>query len=252
MIYSPEEKMEVLNDNTFNSFLNCKRRLYGLYLEDLELYTEECHPSFEFWCECFEDRVNECWEEFRDLNERRFGETFGRAFHVCRAIYNNHKARSNRLRHKIEKWNNIGSLYFITLTFSPEALERSSADSRRTAVRRFLSDFGILFCANIDYGDKNEREHYHAIICTPEDLPGSWVKDKGVLFLKSFLFEPWAQTYGFYNIQRVSLSEEKCDAKRISKYISKLTNHALKKSTTGARFVCNRKIPSWAKERGYV
>lgn len=253
MIYSPEEKSEVLNDDTFNNFLNCQRRLYGLYLEDVKSFPEAQALSFESWSTLPDqfDVVRECWGEFFDLYSTGLGEGFSRAFHVCRAIYNNHKSRSSRLRKKIEKWNTIGSLYFLTLTFSPDALERSSEDSRRQAVRRYLSDLGLLFCANVDFGDQNQREHYHAVICSPEDLPGSWVKDKGQLFLSSPFFEAWASGYGFYNLQRILLDPETCDSKRISKYISKLTNHALKKSATGSRFICNRKIPSWAKERGY-
>lgn len=252
MIYTLDEKCEVLNDNTFNHFLDCQRRVYGLYLEDVKSFPEASKLSFESWSTLPDavDVVRECWSEFRELFSGRPGESFERAFHVCRAIYNNHKSRSARLRHKIEKWNSIGSLYFLTLTFSPEAMERSSDDSRRQAVRRYLSDLGILFCANVDYGDQNEREHYHAVICSPEDLPGSWKKDKGQMFLVSPFFESWAQSYGYYNLQRIRLDPETCDSRRISKYISKLTNHALKKSASGSRFVCNRKFPSWAKERG--
>lgn len=221
-----------------------------MYLLDVEAFSKNERPSFESWL-CFNDRiVTSVWSEFRDAFPERSDEDFCRSYYVCRAIYNNHRSRSARLKKKIEKWNNIGHLYFVTLTFSDAALVRTSYESRRKAVQRFFCDLDVLYCANIDFGGRNGREHYHAVLCTSEVFPGSLVKCQNIMFLRSPLFEFWERNYGYYNLQPVSLNPETCDSCRIAKYISKLTNHALKNTATGFRFLCNRKIPTWAKKKG--
>jgi hypothetical protein len=115
-----------------------------------------------------------------------------------------------------------GECLFLTLTFNDDALNRSTADSRRQCVRRFLNGFNAPYVANIDFGGKNDREHYHAVICLKKaDFDGY----------------KWAKTYGFYKAQVIKGANSD---KRLAKYISKLTAHAIKETCKGNRIIYSR------------
>ena len=51
----------------------------------------------------------------------------------------------------------------ITLTFSNDSLEFQCEKTRKQYVSRFLNANTVDYIACIDYGKKNQREHYHAI-----------------------------------------------------------------------------------------
>ena len=137
----------------------------------------------------------------------------------------------------LEKTNNIildnKRVYFGTLTFTNEVLANTTQETRRRYVSRYLKSISESYIANIDFGDKeknpqsNEREHYHCLVAC-EDLPSSWC-------------------YGFCKFQKVA--QEEASPKRITSYINKLTNHALKLEKTGKarRLIYSRGFvpPSW-------
>lgn len=109
---------------------------------------------------------------------------------------------------------------FLTLTFSEKALMYNTADSRRQAVKRFLKQFGVPYVANIDFGAKNGREHYHAILRIGEIDYHLW-------------------KYGAINGLKIrndikvdengELTSETIE--KLSRYVAKLTNHAIKETT---------------------
>ena len=109
-----------------------------------------------------------------------------------------------------------GNAWFLTLTFNDKTLERTSKDTRRQYVRRNLQKHFEIYVANIDYGSKNEREHYHALIYCQHDPTSE---------IKAF----WDK-YGFSKIEQVRTTED--DVKRTIKYVVKLTRHALKETTS--------------------
>lgn len=118
-------------------------------------------------------------------------------------------------------------IVFVTLTFNDEFLASNSADSQRQAVRRYLSNQTIDYVANVDYGAKNGRRHYHAVCLISENID----------------LKTWQENYGIINIETVkrSLKEQK-QAYRIGKYITKLANHALKDGTLNTeRLIFRRK-----------
>jgi hypothetical protein len=142
----------------------------------------------------------------------------------------------NSYRRKVrclEKTNNIildnKTVFFGTLTFTNEVLDKTTPETRRRYVSRYLKSISDSYIANIDFGDKeknpqsNEREHYHCLVAA-EDLPSSW-------------------SYGFCKF--IKVSQDEASPKRITSYINKLTNHALKLEKTGK---AKRLIYS----RGYV
>lgn len=101
-------------------------------------------------------------------------------------------------------------IYFGTLTFTDEVLENTSNFTRRVYVRRFLKNISSDYLANIDFGDLNNREHFHCLFsCDNIDK-----------------FKLWK--YGFVNVKKVVFS--KSNKHNISNYIVKLVNHCVKGS----------------------
>ena len=111
---------------------------------------------------------------------------------------------------------------FITLTFTDEVLENTNDKTRRRYVSRFLKDNCINYIANIDFGGQFGREHYHAVVDGSLNLQ-DWHK------------------FGAIHCERIHTNEK--DLNRVSKYIVKLTAHALK---------VNDKVPSLIYSRNKV
>lgn len=144
-------------------------------------------------------------------------ETYGKDVARVTANINNSKRKKyKRCRHRIEQMVLDGNAWFLTLTFNDKTLERTSKDTRRQYVRRNLQKHFEIYVANIDYGSKNEREHYHALIYCQHDPTSE---------IKAF----WDK-YGFSKIEQVRITED--DVKRTIKYVVKLTRHALKETTS--------------------
>lgn len=104
-------------------------------------------------------------------------------------------------------------LYFVTLTFTDDVLESTNERTRHRYVSWYLKDQVRCYYANIDHGEKNGREHYHAVVSDKVD------------------FEAWK--YGNINSRRIG--NTKGDRQRVGTYMRKLTNHA-NKFTTGKCF----------------
>ena len=139
------------------------------------------------------------------LYHRMFNlENWQEAHRINKASY----ARVRRLKTRIATMLKNGECLFLTLTFTDEILGKTTEDTRRQAVRRYLKSFGVPYVANIDYGKKNGREHYHGVIQIPR-------------------INYSAYTYGAINGERIRSVE---DYTKLSKYVAKLTNHAIKQT----------------------
>ena len=115
-----------------------------------------------------------------------------------------------------------GSCIFLTLTFNDDTLRNTTEKQRRVAVSRYLKQYGCMYVANIDYGSKNKREHYHALInCDKVD------------------FKSWRK-YGNINAKRVRNKDIESDKNKLSKYIAKLSNHAIKETTKRSCLIYSR------------
>lgn len=137
--------------------------------------------------------------------------------------------RTERLRDKIESmfalqaFDNDLKLIFMTFTFNDKALE-TKQETRRTYVARYLKENSPLdYIANIDFGSDKEyidhkgnirkgtkREHYHAI----------------ALVRNKYSCTKWANGSVDFETVRKNSSPT-----ALGKYVSKLTNHAIKEST---------------------
>lgn len=129
--------------------------------------------------------------------------------------------RNIRLKARIKNMLLSGQCLFLTLTFTNDILSKTSEKTRRTYVARFLKTYSNKYVANIDYGKKNEREHYHAVILCDYVSCKNW-------------------TYGNLDIQKIILNDT-CNVK-LAKYINKLSNHAIKETTKRVHLIYGKDL----------
>lgn len=148
----------------------------------------------------------------------------------CSKISHNDFKRKLRLKKRIkdiiEEIKEDKYIYFVTLTFSDSTLDSTSAITRRRYVSRFLKDIGLKYVANIDFGGQNNREHYHAVLSTIS--PVNYAK----------MAKKWGNGIKFEKI-RLS-NDNRTTEERLAKYISKLTNHAIKETTKRSVIIYSR------------
>lgn len=210
-LLSKEQKQELKQIIIKNKL---HREVGQLSLKGYRLYQKEVNGLY------YPSLINYSYQELE--NEiKEFVNLYGyTTFKVATNVNHASYKRTARLKERIREAVASGSAWFITITFSPETLENTNEKTRRTYVSRWLKSLTPFYVANIDYGKKKGREHYHAVITSDERPPKSW-------------------SYGFVDILKVSTTET--DTKRISKYISKLTNHAIKNTTKSKRIIYSRK-----------
>lgn len=130
--------------------------------------------------------------------------------------------RVKRLRERIISYLQYPCV-FLTLTFKDEVLNDTSEKTRRKYVSRFLRTISNHYLANIDYGETiTQREHYHAL-CVGK------IRKKDL--------QDWTNNYGFTYIETV---RSRNSSVQLAKYISKLTNHAIKQSTRRHVYIYSR------------
>ena len=158
------------------------------------------------------------------------------AYSECLKINNARYKKACRVRSKLSKMlHNNDTVVFLTLTFSDDTLRNTTVQTRRRYVTRFLSSFASDYVANIDYGKTNGREHYHAVAnaVAPLDLwskygyiLSEYVKDPKTDCKPRNVPKRYKDLSSDEQRRLMSLDDEK----RISKYIAKLSNHALKET----------------------
>lgn len=139
------------------------------------------------------------------------------------AINQSKYKRVQRIKKRVEEIVLSGSAIFVTLTFTDSVLDSTTVETRKKYVKRYLKSNCSIYVANKDFGATNGREHYHAIVNSPTKLDLS----------------QWFQ-YGAINVQKVRQSNK--DLTKVSKYVAKLTNHAIKETATNQRLIYSRKI----------
>ena len=137
-------------------------------------------------------------------------------------------ARYGRLVKRISDMFDIFDCTFVTLTFEDKYLDSSLA-TKREYCKRFLSSFEMPYVANVDYGGQNGRIHFHAVIACPKEQIEK---------------EPWK--YGFQYLE--SCRTDTDDEKRLAKYVSKLSAHALKATTKNSRLIYSRNFDKLLKQ----
>lgn len=115
-------------------------------------------------------------------------------------------------------------IWFITFTFDNYYINKSDR-TKRDLMKSVLNTHDFKYMLNIDYGKKNEREHYHCIIGTNID----------------FDVNQYIQSFYPCHCLAIQCKKGKNDFKRLLKYINKLTNHCLKSTTKNRRMLYNFK-----------
>lgn len=189
-------------------------------------------PNYERKALAIESGCANMYRQFRYSIYRREEERSGELFYVLKNcyddelikesgnLYNAQNKRVKNLKKKIANMLGLGKCCFLTLTFKPETLQNTSAETRKDYVRRFLKENYSKYIANIDYGARNDREHYHAIVLL-NDLAN---------------FKLWHK-YGAINSQNIWQTNSET---KISKYITKLTNHAIKETCKRSAIIYSR------------
>lgn len=109
---------------------------------------------------------------------------------------------------------------FLTLTFTDKIFKSTNALTRKRYVTRFLKENCISYVANRDYGSQKGREHYHAVVLV-----------KGMLD-----YTKWS--FGCLNGQKIVFNG--VSNVKLAKYVSKLTNHAIKETCKRSVLIYSR------------
>lgn len=137
----------------------------------------------------------------------------------CEKINRAYYQRVKRLLNKVQSMLEHKCL-FLTFTFDDKHIKVKDT-TKRKYVQRMLNELKCPYVANIDYGKKHQRVHYHALVQIEHiDNTGNKLWHCGDL-----------------DIERIRYNNEKA----ISKYICKLTNHAIKETTRGNRLLYDKK-----------
>lgn len=125
---------------------------------------------------------------------------------------NNHYKRASRLRVKVASLIESKQAVFFTLTFTDAVLASTTTETRHKYVIRWLERYLPDFVANVDFSPKTGREHYHGIspVAISKEAREAW------------------NAYGSINFERIR--NRGSDASRTAKYITKLSQHAMKES----------------------
>ena len=196
-------KSLILEEKIDKEVSNKLKELYRKYFENV------LQPDGVFKSQC----VNVCYYgELHDLKARS-------SFDCALRIIDSRKRKAKKVKDKIKELVLKGNAIFLTLTFTDEVLQNTSFETRRRYVARYLKDNSTKYVANVDFGGLKGREHYHAVV------------DRNISF------KDWHK-YGAIKAERVNIKY--VDSVRVSKYIVKLTNHALKIKDNVPRLIYSR------------
>lgn len=193
--YDNDLKGQVIEKGIITKVVLVKKDLY--YNNLIELYDDEQGVFFK-------TTINHEWADF--VYKNRSNEEIDCAL----LLLESKKRKALKVREKISALVLSGRAVFLTLTFRDDVLQSTTPATRRRYVARFLKSVSGEYVANIDFSPDINREHYHAVITSRVDL-NSWV-------------------YGFAFAEKMRC--HKNDLVKVSKYITKLTNHALKIDAT--------------------
>lgn len=143
-------------------------------------------------------------------------------------------------------------LVFGTCTFDDEHYykkngQRVKEETLTKKVNKYLKEHYQYSVVNIDYGEKNEREHHHFIAALKEDYgelvpcinpkTGKQAKSKKGRLLWNLDKEHQDYDLGFEcQLEKIEYDPEDYNMKKVSNYLLKIKNHINKKSTHNRRF----------------
>jgi len=164
------------------------------------------------------------WRNFNFALEldNKFKEFFGDDWLIAQRLNANEYKRVKRLKDKMLNSVLSNQAIFLTLTFTDDTIARTTNLTRRRYVSRYLKSQSDYYIANLDFGATNAREHYHAVIVSKKVDYSMWRK------------------YGAINSKRIAPTQT--SNVRVSKYVAKLSNHAIKETATQQRLIYSKKM----------
>ena len=205
----------IINNGYYSMFLEFKKYLYKNFKLDAITFTDHLKAFSDrswFW-------YYKCDTYFPLLFENL------EIYDKCRKLYLADKALYQRLRKRITSLITKPCL-FLTFDFSDNDFKFTTEAQRRKAISSFCRKQCTSYVANIDFGKKNGREHYHAIVQTDN------INFEDFVF-KKYKFEGWVKYEKVWTVND--------SAERMSKYITKLTRHAVKTTTKRYRIIYSKK-----------
>lgn len=116
--------------------------------------------------------------------------------------------------------------YLLSLTFNDEVLGNTSFDTRLKYVRDYLNDTFADYFACVDFGKRNGREHYHAIVNPSSyDYEVVHIDKKGRFYYKPRDKLDWK--YGYFSLRPIY-----DDPSKSARYAFKASNYAFKCSSS--------------------
>ena len=113
---------------------------------------------------------------------------------------NSYNGKKRRIEKRIKQMD-PNKIWFATYTINDNNMNKDHVRKLKELLKE------NKYIINSDYGDKNNRLHYHAIIESEEE-PKNW-------------------EYGFCKFLKI----ENYNTQALSKYLNKLTNHSIKETT---------------------
>jgi hypothetical protein len=159
------------------------------------------------------------YNEMLKLNEK-FKDFFGDDWNIAQRLNHNEYKRVRRLKEKMLESVLSDNALFLTLTFNSDTIARTTIPTRRRYVARYLKSQSAFYIANIDFGARNGREHYHAVVVG-----------------QSIDYKAW---HSLGAIKGLKIAPTRNDTTRVSKYVAKLSNHAIKETTKQFRLIYSR------------
>jgi hypothetical protein len=154
--------------------------------------------------------------------DNKFKEFFGDDWLIAQRLNASEYKRVKRLKDKMLKSVLSNQAIFLTLTFTNDTLAKTTNLTRRRYVARYLKSQSDYYIANLDFGATNEREHYHAVVVSKKVDYSMWRK------------------LGAINSKRIAPTQT--SNIRVSKYVAKLSNHAIKQTATQQRLIYSKKM----------
>lgn len=134
-----------------------------------------------------------------------------------------HQKKSRIRRRLVFLLARFNHVWFCTFTFNNNYINKSTR-TKRDIIKSVLNTHDFLYILNVDYGLQNHREHYHCIVATNLDF------DVNQYFQEFYS--------GGFSLS-IECKTRHDDFERLIKYLSKLTNHCVKSTTTRQRIVYN-------------
>ena len=161
------------------------------------------------------------YHELLEINNK-FKEFFGDDWLIAQRLNANEYKRVKRLKDKMLNSVLSNQAIFLTLTFTDDTIARTTNLTRRRYVSRYLKSQSDYYIANRDFGATNAREHYHAVVIS-----------------KKVDYSMWRR-FGAINSKRIAPTQT--SNVRVSKYVAKLSNHAIKQTATQQRLIYSKKM----------